>query len=319
MKTWITGGLGHIATPKKVLITGGSGMVGTAFKEIYPHGIYPSRKEMPLDKSADMDGIFYIFHLAAKVGGVKANTDLIGDFYYENEKINQNVLQAAKEGGVRKVVSLLSTCVYPDAPYITYPLTEDQLHLGPPHHSNYGYAYAKRMIDVMSRSYRDQYGCNFITAIPNNLYGENDNFVLEDNHVIPALMRKVWEAKINNKPSAECWGDGSPLREFTYSLDIAKILIFLMNMYDEKDPINIGNTKEYSIKEVVSLLCEYFKYDGKITWNTDKPVGQFRKPSSNQKLLDLGWKEEWYTSFEEGLKKTCEWFIMNYPNVRGVE
>ena len=301
------------------IITGGSGMVATAFKKILSTAIYPSRSHMPLNEGADFNNIEYVFHLAAKVGGIKANMNFMGDFYYENEKINQNVLQAAKEAGVKKVVSLLSTCVYPDAPYITYPLTEEQLHMGPPHHSNYGYAYAKRMVDVMSRAYRDQYGCNFITAIPNNLYGENDNFDLEDSHVIPALMRKIWEAKINNNSFVECWGDGSPLREFTYSEDIAKILIFLMDNYDEKDPINIGNTKEHSIKAVALMLCKYLEYDGEIVWNTDKPAGQFRKPSSNKKLLDLGWKKEWYTPFEEGLKKTCEWFIMNYPNVRGVK
>ena len=132
-------------------------------------------------------------------------------------------------------------------------------------------------------------------------------------------MRKIWEAKINNKSFVECWGDGSPLREFTYSKDIAKILIFLMENYNYQNPVNIGNTEEYSIKDVVSLLCRYLKYDGDIVWNTDKPSGQFRKPSCNKKLLDLGWKKEWYTPFEIGLKKTCEWFVLTYPDVRGVK
>jgi GDP-L-fucose synthase len=174
------------------------------------------------------------------------------------------------------------------------------------------------MVDVMSRAYRQQYGCNFITAIPNNLYGENDNFDLENGHVIPTLIRKIWEAKITDQPSVECWGDGSPLREFTYSEDIAYILLFLIEHYDGEHPINIGNTGEYSIKEVVNLLCEYLEYDGKIIWNPAMPSGQYRKPSSNAKLLELGWKEENYTPLKKGLKKTCEWFIMNYPNVRGM-
>jgi GDP-L-fucose synthase len=174
------------------------------------------------------------------------------------------------------------------------------------------------MVDVMSRAYRQQYGCNFITAIPNNLYGENDNFDLENSHVIPAIIRKVWEAKINKKPSVFCWGDGSPLREFTYSEDIARILLFLMEKYDEPEPINIGNTDEYSIKEVVEIICNILEYNGHIEWQTNKPSGQHRKPSSNQKLLNLGWKKEDYTPLKEGLKKTCEWFIMNYPNVRGI-
>ncbi|HIO72560.1 MAG TPA: NAD-dependent epimerase/dehydratase family protein, partial [Flavobacteriales bacterium] len=238
-------------------------------------------------------------------------------FYLDNMKINHNVLHQAKEDGVKKVVSLLSTCVYPDAIDVRYPLTEVQLHAGPPHESNFGYAYAKRMVDVMSRAYRKQFGCNFITAIPNNLYGENDNFDLANGHVIPALMRRIWEAKLNNAPEVECWGDGSPLREFTYSEDIARILLFLLENYEGEQPINIGNTEEYSIEAVVQLLCELLEYDGRIVWNIDKPSGQHRKPSSNAKLLGLGWKEADYTPFNEGLKKTCKWFKMNYPFVRG--
>lgn len=299
-----------------MIITGGTGMVGSAFKRVLPEAEYPNREQFhnllfdPKGKG--------IIHLAAKVGGVKANTEEMAQFYYENSDINQKILHDARQRGASKVISLLSTCVYPDAPYINYPLTEDQLHLGPPHHSNFGYAYAKRMVDVMSRAYRQQYGCNFITAIPNNLYGENDNFDLENSHVIPALIRKVWEAKINKEPSVFCWGDGSPLREFTYSEDVARILLFLMENYDEPEPINIGNTDEYSIKEVVEMICDILGYDGELEWQTDQPSGQYRKPSSNQRLLDLGWNKENYTPLKEGLKKTCEWFIMNYPNVRGI-
>ena len=304
-------------------ITGGTGMVGSAFKHALPEAEYPNRiqledmvRDIPLYKKSFADK--QIIHLAAKVGGVKANTEQVANFYMENANLNERLLYSAHRSGATKVVSLLSTCIYPDAPYVTYPLTEDQLHMGPPHSSNYGYAYAKRMVDVMSRAYRQQYGCNFITAIPNNLYGENDNFDLENSHVIPALIRKVWEAKINKQPSVLCWGDGSPLREFTYSEDIVHILLFLMKNYDEPEPINIGNTEEYSIKEVTEMICEILEYDGKIEWQVDKPKGQHRKPSSNQRLLDLGWKKENYTPLKEGLKKTCNWFIINYPNVRGI-
>ena len=163
------------------------------------------------------------------MGGLKANLNNLGSFYYENIIINSNVLEASRKFNVKKVVSLLSTCVYPDK--ITYPLTEEQIHNGKPHDSNYGYAYAKRMLDVQSQAYRDQYGCNFITAIPNNLFGENDNFDLENSHLIPAIIRKVHEAKMNNSDII-LWGDGSPLREFTYSKDLAKIILFLLNNYD---------------------------------------------------------------------------------------
>jgi GDP-L-fucose synthase len=308
----------------KIIITGGSGMVGSAFKSITPQAEYPGRGQLwnEMSRAVTNNDEFFtdknVIHLAAKVGGVKVNTDEIADFYMANSTLNQTLLNACSLAKTNKVVSLLSTCVYPDAPYVSYPLTEDQLHLGPPHSSNFGYAYAKRMVDVMSRAYRQQYGCNFITAIPNNLYGENDNFDLENSHVIPAIIRKIWEAKIDNSPSIECWGNGSPLREFTYSQDIAHILLFLMKKYDEPEPINIGNTEEYSIKEVVEIICNIIEYRGNVVWNTDKPSGQYRKPSSNKKLLDLGWKKEWYTSLQKGLKKTCEWFIMNYPNIRGI-
>mgnify|MGYP003635612606 CR=1 FL=1 len=298
------------------IVTGGSGMMGSTFKKVLTRAEYISREQFH-NLSYDIKNKSVI-HLAAKVGGVKANTEYISDFYHQNYIINQKILDYANTGGAKKVVSLLSTCVYPDAPYVKYPLTEDQLHLGPPHNSNFGYAHAKRMVDVMSRAYRQQYGCNFITAIPNNLYGENDNFDLENSHVIPALIRKVWEAKTNNKNYIECWGDGTPLREFTYSGDIAKILLFLLENYNQPEPINIGNTDEHSIKEVVEIICKQLDYSGEVVWQTDKPSGQHRKPSSNQKLLDLGWKKEDYISLEEGLKKTCEWFIMTYPNVRGV-
>jgi GDP-L-fucose synthase len=305
-----------------LLITGGSGMVGSAFKQVLPDAVYPARQELRFM----LKRIFHkqefggknVIHLAAKVGGVKANTEQVADFYNQNSALNEKILSACHLGGASKVVSLLSTCVYPDAPYITYPLTENQLHLGPPHPSNFGYAYAKRMVDVMSRAYRQQYGCNFITAIPNNLYGENDNFDLENSHVVPAIIRKVWEAKINNKPFIECWGDGSPLREFTYSEDIVKILIFLLENYNEPEPINIGNTEEYSIKQVVEMICSILEYNGKVKWDTRMPSGQHRKPSSNRKLLDLGWDKKWYTSLEKGLTKTCLWVKDNYPLLRGV-
>jgi len=300
----------------KLVVTGGSGMVGSAFLRSCPDAEYPSTKDFH-NGSYEARGR-NIVHLAAKVGGVKANTDEISEFYRVNSGINQKLLHTAYREEATKVVSLLSTCVYPAEPYVSYPLTEDQLHMGPPHQSNFGYAYAKRMVDVMSRAYRQQYGCNFITAIPNNLYGENDNFDLENSHVIPAIIRKVWEAKLNNKPFVECWGDGTPLREFTYSEDIVKILLFLLESYDEAGPINIGNTEEYSIEDVVKMICSILEYDGGVHWNASMPQGQFRKPSSNQKLLDLGWKKEWYTSLEKGLTKTCKWVILKYPHIRGV-
>jgi len=319
---------------RRMYVTGLGGMMGKAltdvvseeeFRIIGPRGrsdVYPyTGKKFDL-RDSNCPGLYsigyfkphYVVHLAAKVGGIQANMSEMGDFYYDNTMINTNVLESCRLYKVKKMVSLLSTCIYPDK--VNYPLTEDQIHNGEPHHSNFGYAYAKRMLDVESRAYRQQYSCNYICAVPNNLYGENDNYDLENSHVIPALTRKIWEAKINNTPHIEVWGDGSPLREFTYSGDIAKILLFLLENYNEPEPINIGNTEEYSISGVVEMLCRILQYDGEIIWNKNMPNGQQRKPSNNKKLLDIGWKKEYYTPIEEGLRNVCKWFVESYPDIR---
>lgn len=307
-------------------ITGAHGMLGKVLiRTLNKNVLSPTSNELNLTNKESVDRyiannkIDCVYHLAARVGGVKANTEFVGNFYDQNIAINTNVLSACLFFNVPKVVSVLSTCVYPDAPYVSYPLTEDQLHLGPPHDSNFGYAYAKRMLDVQTRAYRKQHGVNYVTVIPNNLFGEHDNFHLEDGHVIPALMRKIWEAKLNNKPNVEIWGDGSPLREFTYAGDIARILIKVSEEYNEEQPLNIGNTEEHSIASVAKKLVEYLEYDGKLVFNIDKPSGQFRKPSSNKRLLEkTSWRAEDYTPFDIALKKTCDWFKMAYPNVRGI-
>jgi len=308
----------------RILVTGGTGMLGSTFDNIkrtdhtftlvgsgqYDLTDYHTTVEMLTCTRPDA-----VIHLAARVGGVKGNSDFVADFYSENIRMNTNVLDASRKCGVKKVLSLLSTCVYPDS--ATYPLTEDQMHLGPPHKSNFGYAYAKRMLDVQSRTLREQYGCNFICAIPNNLYGPKDNFSIETGHVIPAIIRKIWESKINNTvPSF--WGTGAALREFTYSEDIAQILIFMLENYNEALPINIGLTNECSIKDVVQIVCDCLEYTGEVAWDVSKPTGQFRKPSSSERLFDIGWDDNSYTSLEEGIAKTCEWFKNEYPNVRGV-
>jgi GDP-L-fucose synthase len=307
---------------QRILVTGGSGMLGSALREIFKDAVYVTSSDSDLTCPMQTDRLFkqhkpdMLVHLAARVGGVKSNYDFVADFYTDNIKINTNVLDAAHKYSVKKVISLLSTCVYPDDS--VYPLTEDQVHNGHPHFSNFGYAFAKRMLDVQSRAYRRQYGSNYLTAIPNNLYGEYDNFNLAGSHVVPALIRKVWQAKVNNHPYVECWGDGSPLREFTYSRDVARIILFLLENYNHESPINIGNTNQISISELVQKICKIMGYSGQIIWNIDEHSGQSRKPSSNQKLLSLGWKREWYTPLDVGLSSTCEWFIKNYPNVRGI-
>ena len=308
----------------KILITGGTGMLGSAFKDI------TTDHELVLLGSGDYDLIHYnatkrmfgdikpdaCIHLAAKVGGVKANTNFMAQFCTDNLAINNNVINAAHSCGVEKVLSLLSTCVYPDS--ANYPLTEPQIHEGEPHFSNFGYAYAKRMLDVLSRAFRQQYNCNFITAVPNNLFGENDNFDLENSHVIPSIIRKIHEANLGGK-EVVLWGDGSPLREFTYAKDLGQILLFLLDHYNGPHPINIGNINEISIKEVAQMISEILDFKGKIIWDTESPKGQHRKPSDNSRLIQLGWKKENYTDFRKALTKTCKWFIINYPNIRGIK
>lgn len=295
-------------------------MVGHALKQTIPDAIFVSSQDYNLEYRQEAEVMVRdhaphsIIHLAAKVGGVKANMEQMGAFYLDNIMINTNVLDAAKNHNTKKVVSLLSTCVYPDQ--VVYPLTEDQIHNGPPHQSNFAYAYAKRMLDVQSRAYRKEYGCNFITAVPNNLFGEADNYHLESSHALPAILRKMYEAK-NAGKDVKLWGDGSPLREFTYSLDIAKALLLLLDDYNDEEPINIGNTQEISIKFLAEKIAEKVGFTGDIIWQTNQPSGQYRKPSDNSKFQARFNME--YTDLDIALTNACDWFIMNYPNIRGVK
>ena len=305
-----------------ILITGGTGMVGSSFtKVVTDHNLtLVGSNDYDLCTDSDCKAMITdhqpdaIIHLAAKVGGVKGNTDYVADFFHENILMNANLLNAAKDHRIKKVVSLLSTCVYPDNP--TYPLTEEQIHDGEPHRSNFGYAYAKRMLEVHSRAIRQQYGLNYVTAVPNNLYGENDNFDLSSGHVIPAIIRKVYEAKtLGHVP--RFWGTGRPIREFTYSQDIAKILIWMVENYDDSMPLNIGSPGDISIYDLVVKIQTFLNAPIKSVWDDTMPEGQFKKPSSNCRFTNLCPDFE-YTSLDDGLFNTVEWFLREYPNVRGV-
>ena len=310
---------------KKVLVTGGHGMVGSELREIRPDFLFPKKSELDLLSLDSVKNFFgerrgeirAVIHLAARVGGVKANSDFVADFFYQNSVMNQNLLQTCSDEKIEKVVSMLSTCVYPDEKFVRYPLTEDQLHAGPPHHSNFGYAFAKRMLDVQSRAYRKQYGCNFVTAIPNNMYGLNDNYDLESSHVIPALIRKFYEAKLHNIESVTVWGTGSPKREFTFARDAAQIALWLLENYDGENPVNIGNTGSITIKELVGIISEEVGFNGNLVFDASKPDGQFEKPSSNEKLMSIGWDGK-YTNLRSGIKETVEHFSRCYPHVRGI-
>jgi GDP-L-fucose synthase len=309
----------------KILITGGSGMVGSAFNEVETNHdlIFVNSKDADLRSWDETTSLlkYYkpdsIIHLAARVGGVKGNIENVAEYFEDNLLIDINLLRACRSelNKIPKVLSLLSTCIYPDNS--KYPLTTDQIHNGPPHISNFGYAYSKRMIDVHVQAVYKQYGIEWSTAVPNNIYGKYDNFSLNDSHVIPALIRKIYDGKLSNK-KVKLWGDGSSLREFTYSVDIAKNLLWLIENYDKQNPINIGNTDEVSIKDVADCICEILKFDkSNIEWDISQPSGQFRKPSDNSEFLKLC-KDFKYLKLRKGLELTCNWYVENYPNIRGV-
>jgi len=297
-----------------ILITGGTGLVGSAIKK----GIKLSSKDMDLrDWKSTLDGFKNIkpekvIHCAARVGGLGGNMNHKGEFFYENIMINTNVLEACRQIGVKKVVSFLSTCVFPDD--VEYPLTEKKIHLGEPHSSNYPYAYAKRMTDVQSRAYNEQYGTNYVCVIPTNIYGPNDNFSIDNGHVLPALLHKCYLAKQNNT-DLKVWGSGRPLREFIYSEDVAKLTEWALDNYEEQEPIIFSTSQEISIKDIVDIIVDKFNFKGNVVWQTDKPDGQFRKPSDNSKLKSYLPDFE-FTSIENGIEQTIDWFVDNYESSR---
>ena len=297
----------------KLLVTGGKGLVGSAIDADIKLG-----REFDLTSPGETLKAFrghkptHIIHCAGKVGGLGGNIKYKGEYLYDNIMINTNVIESARLAGVTNLVSFLSTCVFPDK--VKYPLTEDQIHNGFPHNSNYPYAYAKRLADIQIRAYREQYGLKYTSVIPTNIYGPNDNFSLEHGHVIPMLLHKMYLA-IQNKTDFKVWGTGKPLREFIYSKDVAELAKWAVKNYDEEEAIIFTTSEEISIKDLVGLIAEEFNYKGNIIFETNKPDGQFRKPSSNEKLKRY-LPDFKYTPIEQGIKETVKWFIENYDNAR---
>jgi len=299
----------------KILVTGGKGLVGSEF--IGGQYYKPSSKQYDLiDRDQTyrlmLRGFDGIIHCAAKVGGVGANMNYKGEFFYNNIMMNTNVIEGARLSGVKNLVAFLSTCVFPDK--VDYPLTEKKIHLGEPHFSNNAYAYAKRMTDVQIRAYNEQYGLNYKSVIPTNIYGPNDNYDLENGHVLPALIHKCYLARENKTPLT-IWGSGKPLREFIFSKDVAKLTEWVLYNYNENEPIILSTSEEISIKEVVNVITELMNFKGDVIFDSSKPDGQFRKPSDNTKIKNYlpNFK---FTPFYEGLKETIEFFENNYSIVR---
>ncbi len=293
----------------KIYIAGHRGMVGSAIErrlrqDGYTNIITKVSKELDLRNQKAVNDFFeiekpaYVFLAAAKVGGIVANNTYRADFIYENLMIEANIIHAAYVGKVEKLLYLGSSCIYPKlAPQ---PLKEEYLLTGLLEETNQPYAIAKIAGIELCDGYRAQYGCNFISAMPTNLYGPNDNYDLEKSHVLPALLRKFITAKRNNLGSVELWGSGSPKREFLYVDEIAEACLFLINNYNDKGLVNIGCGYDVTIKELALLIKGIVGYEGGLTFNTSKPDGTPQKLMDVTKINNLGWKSK--ISLEEGIK-----------------
>ena len=309
---------------KTILVTGGSGLVGSAIRNISSNYVYKfiflSSVDCDLTSYSCTLYTFstynpdYVIHLAACVGGLFKNMAYKVDMYEKNILINMNVLKVCHEIKVKKLISCLSTCIFPDK--TTYPIDETMLHDGTPHTSNDAYAYAKRMLEVQSRAYQEQYGDNFICVIPTNIYGSYDNFHLQDSHVIPGLIHKCYLAKKENKPFIIA-GSGTPLRQFIYSEDLAILILWTLENYYDKESIilSVPENDEKSINYVATCIAREFNYENNMEFDTDKPDGQYKKTADNSKLMSYI-KSFQFTPIEEGITKTVDWFINNYNQCR---
>lgn len=300
----------------KIYVAGHRGMVGSAIvrkleKEGYQNIVVRTSAELDLRNQEAVAEFFqqerpdYVFLAAAKVGGIMANNVYRAEFLYDNLQIQNNAIHNAYLAGVKKLMFLGSSCIYPKmAPQ---PLKEDYLLTGPLEYTNEPYAIAKITGIKMCENYRKQYGCNFISVMPTNLYGPNDNYDLNNSHVLPAMIRKFHEAKIEDKPSVELWGTGSPLREFLHADDLADACIYLMKNYDEEQFINIGVGEDISIKNLAELIKDIVGYEGTINWNTDKPDGTPRKLMDVSRLHNMGWRHRY--TLAEGIKQAYQDFL----------
>lgn len=302
---------------KTVYVAGHNGMVGSAIvRKLTDEGyriITRSSKELDLTNQQAVNQFFsnvspdYVFLAAAKVGGIYANSMYPADFIYKNTMIQTNVIHAAYLYGVKKLMFLGSSCIYPK--FATQPIKESELLTGALEPSNEAYALAKISGLRMCAFYRQQYGCDFISAMPTNLFGINDNFHPENSHVLPALLDRFHKAKLNGDKEVTVWGTGSPLREFQYVDDLADALLFIMNNYSEEEHINCGSGEEISIKDLVYTIKDVVGYEGDVIWDETKPDGTPRKLMDSSKLHNLGWEQK--IGMTEGLKRTYEWYLKN--------
>ncbi|KAJ3414758.1 GRR1-like protein 1 [Chytridiales sp. JEL 0842] len=323
-----------------ILVTGASGLVGKAIEHVVNNcdderfrkregeeWVFVGSKDADLTDLNETMALFdrvkptHVIHLAAVVGGLFANMSAPLTFLRSNLLINDNILHASHTHNVSKVVSCLSTCIFPDK--TTYPIDETMVHNGPPHDSNYGYAHAKRMVDVLNKAYADQFGRCYTSVIPTNIFGPYDNYNLKNSHVIPGLIHKCYLAKKalesgNVKESHfVVSGSGTPLRQFIYSHDLAKLFIWTLRSYNSVEPLilSVPESQELSIKQVAESIKDKMGYEGPVVWDVSRADGQYKKTASNDKLMSLLPDFE-FTPFEDALQESVNWFVQNYDTAR---
>jgi GDP-L-fucose synthase len=302
----------------KIYVAGHTGLVGSALMRIlqkngYTNLVTRTRSELDLTSYTEVEKFFqnerpeYVFLAAAKVGGILANDKYPVDFIRDNLLIEINIIDNAYKSGVKKLLFLGSSCIYPKlAPQ---PIREESFMTGPLESTNEAYAIAKIAGIKMCQSYNKQYGTNFISVMPTNLYGQGDNFDLETSHVLPALIRKFDDAKENNLPEVTLWGTGTPKREFLCVDDLAEACLFLMGNYDDNEIINIGTGEDISILELANIIKNCIGYTGRIVWDSSKPDGTPHKLLDVSKIQSLGWKYK--TNLKDGIKETYKWYLEN--------
>ncbi|QOJ13929.1 MAG: GDP-L-fucose synthase [Planctomycetia bacterium] len=310
----------------RVCVTGGAGFLGSfVIERLRAAGVaderifVPRRARYDLTREADVVRLYddarpdVVLHLAAEVGGIGANRDNPGRFFFANMAMGLHLIEHARQRGLRKFVQVGTICAYPK--FTPVPFHEDALWDGYPEETNAPYGVAKKALLVMCQSYRAQYGMNAIYLLPVNLYGPRDNFDLSSSHVIPAMIRKFWDAREAGAADVELWGDGSPSREFLYVEDAAEGIVTAAERYDDPDPVNLGNGREVRIAELATLIAGMVGYQGRIVWNAEKPNGQPRR------ALDVSRAKERFgfvarTSFEDGLRRTIAWYAEHRAEIR---
>ena len=301
---------------KRIVVTGGAGFLGSFLLEaLAKRGckdiFVPRQRDYDLTTPSGIERMFadgrpeVIFHLAAVVGGIGANRENPGAFFYKNAIMGIQLIEQARLANVEKTIVAGTICAYPKMAQI--PFREDDLWNGYPEETNAPYGIAKKALLVQCQAYRQQYGMNAIYLLPVNLYGPRDNFDLETSHVIPALIRKAIAARESGAPSFTCWGDGTPTREFLFVRDAAEALVLAAERYDGAEPVNLGSSQEMSIAELAQTVADACKFEGKIVWDTTKPNGQPRRKLDVERARELfGFHST--TSIEEGLRETIDWF-----------